>query len=115
MNRPGLPIEPGGPDLGLQPERTRLAWRRTVLTVTAVAVLLCRYAIHRGLSGGALLTVAATAIVWLALVLVAQRRIRVLAERPPAVVSTIRTALVATTVVAFVLLSGLVLADSLTG
>ncbi|MEU0063808.1 DUF202 domain-containing protein [Streptomyces albidoflavus] len=38
-------------DPGLQPERTRLAWRRTTLSCTVVAVLAARAALHR--SGGA--------------------------------------------------------------
>ncbi|MEV0155139.1 DUF202 domain-containing protein [Micromonospora sp. NPDC050686] len=45
--------EPAPRDPGLQPERTRLAWRRTLLTVTAVAVLTVRQAGGAGAAGWA--------------------------------------------------------------
>lgn len=50
----------GGPprDPGLQPERTRLAWRRTALALTVVVVLTVRLAAGRGVAGGVLAAVA---------------------------------------------------------
>lgn len=71
-------------DAGLQPERTRLAWRRTTLASSVVAVLALRQAV-RG-SGRPLEVVGAavTALVWLAFLWLAHRRIRALASgRPP--------------------------------
>jgi len=41
-------------DPGLQPERTRLAWRRTLLTLTGVTLLLVRLALGGGLTGALL-------------------------------------------------------------
>lgn len=74
----------GARDPGLQPERTRLAWRRTTLTATAVAVL----ALKQGLrAGGAPMATAGTALIallWLGFLWVAHRRIKELAaDRPP--------------------------------
>ncbi|MER7889461.1 DUF202 domain-containing protein [Micromonospora sp. NPDC094482] len=42
------------PDPGLQPERTRLAWRRTGFSVTVVAVLALRIALASDLAGALL-------------------------------------------------------------
>ncbi|MFG3552806.1 DUF202 domain-containing protein [Micromonospora sp. NPDC047557] len=51
-----------GRDPGLQPERTRLAWRRTLLTLTVVTALAVRLASNGG-SFGALVAGAAV-LVW---------------------------------------------------
>ncbi|MEU8298112.1 DUF202 domain-containing protein [Micromonospora sp. NPDC048909] len=42
------------PDPGLQPERTRLAWRRTGLSVTVVTVLALRIALASDVDGALL-------------------------------------------------------------
>lgn len=72
-------------DPGLQPERTRMAWRRTTLTCAVAAVLAGRQALIGGPRPVAVLALALIALVWLALLTAAQRRIRALAApRPPA-------------------------------
>ncbi|SDX90240.1 protein of unknown function [Micromonospora pattaloongensis] len=63
-------------DPGLQPERTRLAWRRSALALTGVTVLALRLAITRGTLGA--LLAAATLLGWATLVVVGSRRIAAL-------------------------------------
>ncbi|MFF1958853.1 DUF202 domain-containing protein [Streptomyces sp. NPDC058220] len=71
-------------DPGLQPERTRLAWRRTTLACTIVAVLAVRQAIHDGAAAAGLVAAALSALVWLGFLGVAHRRVLALgAVRPP--------------------------------
>ncbi|MGW7100811.1 DUF202 domain-containing protein [Streptomyces sp. NPDC054838] len=73
-----------GRDAGLQPERTRLAWRRTTLACSVAAVLALRQALR---GPGALPQAGGAAVIgllWLAFLGVAHRRIRELeAYRPP--------------------------------
>ncbi|MFI7502052.1 DUF202 domain-containing protein [Streptomyces sp. NPDC049687] len=69
-------------DPGLQPERTRLAWRRTTLSSTAAAVLAVKTALHGGVSAAGLIACALCCGLWLAFQLLAQRRIRALTAAP---------------------------------
>ncbi|HTJ32610.1 MAG TPA: DUF202 domain-containing protein [Dactylosporangium sp.] len=64
------------PPPGAQIERTQLSWRRTLVSVTAVALLLARLsAVHlKGLPAAAAL--AAVALVWAAAVWLTRRRVR---------------------------------------
>ncbi|GGM22412.1 hypothetical protein GCM10011608_04020 [Micromonospora sonchi] len=48
----------GARDPGLQPERTRLAWRRTALVMTVVALLTVRLALSGGRAGAGLAALA---------------------------------------------------------
>ncbi|MEU6081135.1 DUF202 domain-containing protein [Streptomyces sp. NPDC047108] len=74
-----------GRDPGLQPERTRLAWRRTTLTYVAAALLAARELLHGAGPVGTAVTVAVGAPLLLAFLAVAHRRMRALdARRPPA-------------------------------
>ncbi|MEV6815160.1 DUF202 domain-containing protein [Micromonospora sp. NPDC051296] len=59
-------------DPGLQPERTRLAWRRTALTVTVVAMLTIRLALAGGRAGAPLAVLAILG--WAATVALCWRR-----------------------------------------
>ncbi|MCW7943047.1 membrane protein [Streptomyces hygroscopicus] len=73
MNGPPPPRDPG-----LQPERTRLAWRRTTLSNTVAAVLAVKTALHTRTAAG-FAVVAMCALLWLAFLTLAHRRIRALA------------------------------------
>ncbi|MFF5859277.1 DUF202 domain-containing protein [Streptomyces sp. NPDC012751] len=69
-------------DPGLQPERTRLAWRRTTLSATVAAVLAVRTALHGGPTAAGVVTCAVCCALWLGFLRVAHHRIRTLAATP---------------------------------
>lgn len=71
----GQPATSSGRDPGLQPERTRLAWRRTTLSCTVVALLAGRQALHGGATGSALIALSLSALAWLGFLRVAHRRV----------------------------------------
>lgn len=74
----------GGRDAGLQPERTRLAWRRTTLSCVVTAVLALRQALRGTGSPVEVVGVSVIVLLWLAFMWVAHRRMRELAvARPP--------------------------------
>ncbi|MFC8671025.1 DUF202 domain-containing protein [Streptomyces sp. NPDC057199] len=67
-------------DPGLQPERTRLAWRRTTLAGTVATVLAVKAALNNGTDAPGITVAALCCALWLGFLTVAHRRIRVLAE-----------------------------------
>lgn len=71
-------------DPGVQPERTRLAWRRTTLAFVVASVLLIRGVITQDGGPAAFAVAAVAALVWVLLLAVAQRRVRQLAASQPA-------------------------------
>lgn len=77
-------MSPTDRDPGLQPERTRLAWRRTTLSFTVVAVLAARQVVHHArVAPGDLVALALSVLVWLGFLAVAHRRIEAMATRRP--------------------------------
>lgn len=71
-------------DPGLQPERTRLAWRRTTLSCAVTAVLAGRQVLHTG-GASAALAASMAALVFLAFLWLAHRRILQLGVPRPVV------------------------------
>ncbi|MGH3717101.1 MAG: DUF202 domain-containing protein [Micromonosporaceae bacterium] len=67
---------------GTQPERTRLAWRRTVLTATVVALLAVRSALLADDPGVRMLGTALAMLLWLVMLVVGWRRITALTRHP---------------------------------
>ncbi|MEV8587370.1 DUF202 domain-containing protein [Streptomyces sp. NPDC051180] len=86
---------PHARDPGLQPERTRLAWRRTTLSCTVVAVLAVKLTVSDAIGARKLTGLALSALVWVAFLAVAHRRIRSLGAARPLPLSH-RGALLAT-------------------
>jgi hypothetical protein len=66
------------PPPGAQLERTLLSWRRTLVSLTAVALLLARLAAVHLRGTPAALALAAVALVWAAAVWLTGRRLRAL-------------------------------------
>jgi hypothetical protein len=71
------------PDPGASAERTRLAWRRTGLSATAVGLLATRWAFRPGAGTWTLLAAGAAMVLWAALIGLAYRRARGLNAWPP--------------------------------
>jgi hypothetical protein len=91
----GAPRAPGAAeerDPGLQPERTRLAWRRTTLAGTVSAVLAVKTALHGGPSATGVITCALVCALWLGFLLLAHRRIGTLAAGGSPTALTLRQA-----------------------
>jgi hypothetical protein len=89
-------------DAGLQPERTRLAWRRSVLAAGIAVLLLGRIALDTRSPAVAV----AGAVLWLAFALAAQRRIHTMTASRPAAASPGTVLAPAAFAVALALVSG---------
>jgi len=87
-------------DPGLQPERTRLAWRRTTLSSTVAAVLAAKAALHGGITAEGIIICALCCTLWLSFLTVAHHRITTLATNsaPPPLTPRHATAAVLCTV-----------------
>ncbi|MGW7492432.1 DUF202 domain-containing protein [Streptomyces sp. NPDC054786] len=81
----GAPRPAPDRDPGLQPERTRLAWRRTTLSATAMAVLAARQLLRSAAPGPVEVVLAVlTGLLWIGFVALAHRRMQEMATgRPP--------------------------------
>ncbi|NMO52684.1 DUF202 domain-containing protein [Actinoplanes sp. TBRC 11911] len=70
-------------DHGASAERTGLAWRRTILSATIVALLLVRPVFHRSAGTTAWLIAGLAMAGWAAVLAISFHRQRGLATRPP--------------------------------
>ncbi|MGV9243492.1 DUF202 domain-containing protein [Streptomyces sp. NPDC003710] len=77
-------------DPGLQPERTRLAWRRTTLSITVAAVLAAKAALHDRTAAG-FTAVTLCGLLWLGFLALAHLRIRALATTETGLAPRLRT------------------------
>lgn len=75
-----------GTDPGGAPERTRLSWRRTSLTLTVAAILLLRLALQHPNRALAITVSALTALAWVMALMLIHYRVRAL----PATLTTTR-------------------------
>jgi uncharacterized membrane protein YidH (DUF202 family) len=89
---------------GASAERTRLAWRRTVLASTAIVLLTVRLAIRDRLTVFGVIVIAGAVALWLAQIWVTQRRIHAIDRNEPTHVMRALPAL-SLTVIAFALLA----------
>lgn len=70
-------------DPGLQPERTRLAWRRTTLSCTVVALLAGKQALHGGATPAGVVALSLSVLAWLGFLRVANRRVQSMGTSRP--------------------------------
>jgi Flp pilus assembly protein TadB len=99
MTRPAGPDGGFDRDPGLQPERTRLAWRRTTLSCAVTTVLTVRQVVEQGSGVTAVFAAGLTVLAFLLFLRVAHRRIQGLgAPRPPVLSSRVAAAAAGCTV-----------------
>ncbi|MEV6795900.1 DUF202 domain-containing protein [Streptomyces sp. NPDC051320] len=83
-----------GRDPGLQPERTRLAWRRTTLSFAVAALLAGRQALH-GTTADGIVIGALCVLIWLGFLRAAHHRIRAVGSIAEPRAMPVRAALLA--------------------